>query len=257
MKSIIEIYNYREMLFNLVKKDLRTRYKGSFLGFLWTLLNPLLQLAVYSIIFSMVMRVDIENYPVYLFVGLIPWIFFSAAISNSMVCIISNKEMIKKIYFPRIIIPISVVSSAWISMLFSMIIVILALIVFKVGISWHILLLPIPVLIEYIMILGFSLLLSSLNVFFRDLEHIFSIIIMAWFYMTPIVYTIDMIPDQYLYIFRLNPMVDLIQMYREILFYHQMPGLNNIGALLVISIFILSIRGFVFSKVQKRFAEEL
>ncbi len=103
MKSLKELYNYREMLFNLVKKDLRTRYKGSVLGFFWTFLNPLLQLLVYTLVFSVILKSDIPNYYIHLFVALVPWLFFSTSLTASSTAIIGNKDLIKKIYFPRII----------------------------------------------------------------------------------------------------------------------------------------------------------
>lgn len=123
MNSLKELYNYREMLFSLVRKDLRTRYKGSVLGFLWTFLNPLLQLCVYTIVFSVILRSDVPKYYIHLFVALVPWLFFATSIQGSSASIIGSKDLIKKVYFPRIIIPISVVNAAFMNMLFTMIVV--------------------------------------------------------------------------------------------------------------------------------------
>ena len=257
MKSIIELYNYREMLFNLVKKDLRTRYKGSFLGFLWTFFNPLLQLIVYTIVFSTIMKINIEKYYVFLFVALIPWMFFAAAIQGSASCILAGKDLIKKIYFPRLIMPIAVVSVAFMNMLFSMVIVVLALLLSGVGISKYILLLPFIMILEYLLALGFAFVFSALNVFFRDLEHILGIVLMGWFYFTPVVYNVDMIPKEYLGAFYLNPMTSIVMAYRDILFYKQLPQFDTLGLIFLLSICFILIGYFIFEKLQKHFVEEL
>ncbi|NFI51510.1 ABC transporter permease [Clostridium botulinum] len=257
MNGLKELYDYREMLSNLVKKDLRTRYKGSALGFLWTFVNPLFQLIVYTIVFSVIMRVNVDKFYIYLFIALIPWIFFTTAIQGSSSCIISNKDLIKKIYFPRIIIPISVVNSAFMNMLFSMVIVFIALLVSGIGLSKYVIFLPVIMAIGYLFTLGLSFLLSALTVYFRDLEHILGIIIMGWFYATPIVYTVDMIPEKYLSIFNLNPMVQIMQVYREILYYKQMPNFNGLGSVIIYSLIMITIGYTIFQKLQKGFAEEL
>ena len=177
MKIIKELYDYREMISNLVKKDLKVRYKGSVLGFLWTFLNPLLQLVVYTIVFSTIMRVDIDKYYIYLFVGLIPWIFFASSIQVGAVSIMMNKDLIKKIYFPRIILPIVTTNSAFMNMFYSMIVVLLIVLVSGIGFSKYVLLLPIVMIVQYILVLGMTFIFSALNVFFRDLEYILNIIV--------------------------------------------------------------------------------
>ena len=129
MQSLKELWDYREMLGSLVKKDLKTRYKGSVLGFLWTFINPLLQLLVYSLLFSVIMRAGIENYGMFLFVALVPWLFFSTSLMAGASSIMGAQGLIEKIYFPRIIIPISVVCSNFLNMVFSFIIVFAALLI--------------------------------------------------------------------------------------------------------------------------------
>lgn len=257
MKSIMELYNYREMLYNLVKKDLRTRYKGSALGFLWTFVNPLLQLIVYTVVFSTIMRINVDKYYIYLFVALIPWMFFASAIQGSASSILVSKDLIKKIYFPRLIIPIAVVNVAFMNMLFSMVIVILALVISGVGLSIYIFLLPLIMILEYMLALGLAFIFSALNVFFRDLEHILGIIIMGWFYFTPIVYTVDMIPKEYLNIFYFNPMTSIVMAYRDILYYKQLPQFYTLGQIFLWSLGVILIGYIIFEKLQKHFVEEL
>lgn len=257
MNQLKELYNYREMMFNLVKKDLRTRYKGSFLGFLWTFINPLLQLIIYTIVFSTIMRVDVEQFYIYLFVALIPWIFFTSAIQGGATSILTGKDLVKKIYFPRVIIPISVVNAAFMNMVFSMVVVFGAIILSGRGLSQYIFLLPIIMILEYLLALGLALIFSALNVFFRDLEHILGIVIMGWFYLTPIVYTLDMVPEQYTRLFYLNPMTNIIMAYRDILYYKKIPEFGTLGGIFLWSIGVIVIGYIIFQKLQRYFVEEL
>ena len=250
MKIIKELYDYREMLSNLVKKDLKVRYKGSVLGFLWTFLNPLLQLIVYTIVFSTIMKVNIDKFYIYLFIGLIPWLFFATCIQAGSTSILMNKDLIKKIYFPRIILPISTVNSAFMNMFYSMI-------VSGIGFSKYVLLLPLAMIMQYILVLGMTFIFSALNVYFRDLEYILNIIVMIWFYLTPIVYEIKMIPERFRFWFYLNPMTGIINFYRNILYYKRMPSFNSFGGILIYGIIMIIIGYFVFEKLQKNFAEEL
>jgi lipopolysaccharide transport system permease protein len=257
MTVLKELYNYREMIYNLVKKDLRGRYKGSVLGFLWTFVNPLLQLIVYTLVFSTIMRINVDKFYMYLFIALIPWIFFTTSILGGTVSIIQNKDLIKKIYFPRIVIPISTVLATFMNMVFSMIVVIFTLFISGIGISYYILLLPVIMILEFFLVLGMVFLFSSLNVFFRDIEHILSIIMMIWFYMTPIVYTVEMIPEKYKPLFYLNPMTNIIIFYRDILFYKKMPSFGFMGGIFLYSIIMIVIGFLIFQKLQKNFVEEL
>ena len=257
MRIIKELYDYREMLSNLVRKDLKVRYKGSVLGFLWTFLNPLLQLITYTIVFSTIMRTNIDKFYIYLFIGLIPWLFFATCIQAGSTSILMNKDLIKKIYFPRIILPISTVNSAFMNMFYSMIVVLLTILVSGIGFSKYILLLPLAMTMQYILVLGMTFIFSALNVYFRDLEYILNIIVMMWFYLTPIVYKIEMIPEKYRLWFYLNPMTGIINFYRNILYYKRMPSFNAFGGILIYGIIMIVIGYFVFEKLQKNFAEEL
>ena len=162
------------MISGLVRRELRGRYKGSVLGFLWTFINPLLQLTVYTIVFSVIMRAGIENYYLFLFVALIPWIFFSSSVAGGCSCILNHKDMVTKIYFPREVLPIAHVTTGMINMLYSFVVVFAVVLFSGVTISFQALMyLPIIVIVEYILCLGLSLIVSAFTVFFRDLEHFF------------------------------------------------------------------------------------
>lgn len=258
MKTMKEIYEYREMIYSLVKRDLRGRYKGSVLGFFWTFLNPLLQLLVYTLVFSIIMRSNIEQYYIFLFVALVPWIFFSSSITGGSTSVQASADMVKKIYFPREVMPISYVTSAFVNMLLTFLVVFAVLIISGFGINFHALLyLPIIMLVEYILSLGFALLSSALTVYFRDLAYILGIITMAWQYLTPVMYSEEMIPEDLLPIWGLNPMTPIIQAYRDILYYKEIPEIGTLLHATIFGILILVIGLIVFKHLQKGFAEEL
>ena len=251
------IYEYREMLKSLVSKDLKTRYKGSFLGFLWTFLNPLMQLAVYALIFPFLMRIDEKNYAMFLFVGLLPWIFFSTSLQTSSDCIIENENLVKKIYFPRQVLPLSVATAGMMNYIYGLLVVFVSLLLTRIGITWYALYLPLILLIQYVLVVGFCLLVSSLNVYIRDLEHIVNIATMAWFYATPIVYKLEMMPQWVQNILVFNPMTPLVVSYRNVLYYGISPDFGSlwIAAAEAIIIFVAGMLGF--DKLEKGFAEEI
>ncbi len=258
MKNIKEIWDYRAMIVSLIQRDLRGRYKGSVLGFAWTFLNPLLQLAVYTLVFSAIMRAGIEDYYLFLFVALIPWIFFSASVSGGASCIISQKEMVKKIYFPREVLPIAHVTCQLVNMFFSFVVVFAVLVICGKGINpYALLFLPIVVIAEYLMAISIAMVTSALTVYFRDLEHVLLIIVMAWQFLTPVMYAIDMVPESFRKIFNLNPMTPIIVAYRDILYYKQAPDLSTLLHGFVFSVVLLIVGWLIFGHLKKHFAEEL
>lgn len=258
MKTIKEIYAYREMIFSLVRKDLRGRYKGSVLGFLWTFINPLLQLVVYTIVFSTIMKNGIEKYYIFLFVALIPWLFFSTSLQGGSSVILSQKDMVKKIYFPRQILPIAFVTSCFVNMILSFVIVFGILIIAGIGINVQAVFYLIPIMIiEYVLALGIAMISSAVTVYFRDLEHILGIVTMAWMYMTPIMYSSDIVPNEYMTLFNLNPMTPVISAYRDVLYYSKIPEMANLTQAFFMGISMLVIGWYIFSKLEKHFAEEL
>lgn len=258
MNTIKELYHYRQMIVSLVRKELRGRYKGSVLGFLWTFMNPLLQLIVYTIVFSSIMKVGIDKFYLFLFVALIPWMFFSASVTGGAASVISQGNLIKKVYFPRQVLPVSYVTTAFVNMALTFVIVFLALLTGGIGINIKVLAyLPMIMAVEYLLALGIAMLASALTVFFRDLEYILGIITMAWMYLTPVMYDVDMIPEQYTTLFRLNPMTPVIIAYRDILYYKQAPQVHTLMQAAVLGILVLIVGCAAFSLLQKYFAEEL
>ncbi|WP_407425574.1 ABC transporter permease [Treponema sp.] len=252
------LYRYRQMLFSLVHRELRGRYKGSVLGFLWTFLNPLLQMFVYTFVFSIIMRSNIEKYYLFLFVALVPWIFFSTSLTGGCACILNSADMVKKIYFPREILPLSFVTTAFVNMLYCFIVVFAVLFISGIGFNFLALIyLPLILLIEYIFTLGISLLSSALTVYFRDLQHILGIFTLAWQMLTPVMYSSKNVPDRYLTLFNMNPMTPIVEAFRSILYYKEIPHLENLLSAVLFGVVFLLLGELVFSKLQKGFAEEL
>ena len=258
MKRIKELYAYRQMIYSLVRKELRGRYKGSILGFMWTFVNPLLQLLVYTMVFSVILRSDIEKYYIFLFVALIPWNFFSACLAGGASSVINEKEMVKKIYFPRQVLPISYVTTAFVNMLLCFLVVFLVVIFSGIGINFNALLyLPIFLIVEYLLGLGIALISSALNVYFRDLEYILGVVSMAWTYLTPVMYSIDIVPEKLISIFMLNPMTPIIVGCRDILYYKQIPELSTLLHAFILGVLVVIIGWIIFDKCEKHFVEEM
>lgn len=258
MQTIRELYAYREMIISLVRRDLKGRYKGSVLGFMWTFINPLLQLVVYTLVFSVILRNDIEDFYLYLFVALVPWIFFSTSVSGGSGCIWSQQDLVKKIYFPREVLPISFVTSQFINMLLSLLVVLTIIIITGKGINPIALLyMPAVMAIEYFLALGMAMITSAVTVYIRDLEYLLGIITMAWQFLTPIMYPIEMVPDSLMPIFNLNPMTPVIIAYRDILYYKQLPRMETLMQALFLGMFLMVAGCITFSKLKRHFAEEL
>lgn len=258
MRKILEIYEYRTMVSSLIKRDLRGRYKGSVLGFAWTFINPLLQLLVYTLVFSTIMRSGIEDYYLFLFVALIPWLFFSSSLTGGAGCVLSQKNLVEKIYFPREVLPIAHVTSQLVNMLLSFLVVFAALIVSGKGINAFLLPYLIPiVIVEYLLALGMAFIASSLTVYFRDLEYILGVITMAWQFLSPVMYSVDMVPESLRKIFMLNPMTSIIIAYRDVLYYKQQPQLSTLLLAMTLGVVLLIIGWILFEKLQKHFVEEM
>lgn len=258
MKVVKELYDYRAMIASLIKKELRGKYKGSALGFLWTFINPLCQLLIYTIVFTKIIPANIDKYYLFLFVALIPWIFFSTSMTGGSTCVWGQKSLVTKIYFPREALPISYVTSAFVNMLLCFIIVFAVVIIAGVQISFAALLcLPVVMLIEYLLALGIAFISSAVTVYFRDMEHILGVLSMIWMYMTPVLYSLDNISPDIRPAFYANPMTSVILAYRDILYYGKVPEMQHLLMAFGFALVLLIVGILVFKKLKLHFAEEL
>lgn len=256
MARLREIYEYRDMIISLVHRDLRGRYKGSVLGFFWTFLSPLLQLLVYTFVFSIIMRAGIEDYYLFLFVSLVPWTFFSASLSAGANCILNQSNLVNKIYFPREVIPIAHVLYQLVNMLLSYIVVIAVLLVSGKGFNFAAwICFPIVVIQETLLTIGFVFILSAITVFFRDIGYFMPILMMLWQFASPVMYGIDMVPERFRFLYNFNPMSPIVLAYRDIFYYKRFPELSTFVSGTVIGVVALIVGWIVFGRLQRRFAE--
>lgn len=257
LEQVRNLYRYREMLRNMVLRDLRGRYKGSVLGFLWTFVNPLLMLVIYSLVFSYILKTQIENYPMFIFVALLPWNYFVNSIQQGTVSLVQNAGLIKKIYLPREVFPVAAVITNLVNYLLSMIILVVAFLIAGIEIQLPVISFPIIVLIETLFAFSLTLLLSGMNVYFRDTEHLIGVLIMALFYLTPVLYPLSLIPESMRWIFELNPITPIIISYREIIFEGIWPDWESLVKVGCSGILLLAISMKVFDRLQKDAAEHI
>lgn len=252
-----ELYQYREFLKTNVKKDIRGKYKGSFLGVLWSFINPLLTALVYAIVFPFILKGSQDNYVTFIVIAILPWNWFTTVISQGTFCILANAGIIKKVYFPREILPISTATSGLVNFLISTPIILMFLLFSGIGFSKHILFLPVIAIIQYLLTLAIIMITSAINVYIRDAEYIINFFVTMLFYATPVLYSADLFPKQFRQFLYLNPMTTIINGYRDIFYYKQMPDCLALGIVFIISILLLLLGFKIFRKLEKGFAEEV
>lgn len=253
-----EIYDYRELLKTNVKKDIRGRYKASVLGVLWSFINPLLQVLVYAIVFPYLMKGAADHYVVYLVTGIIPWTFFQTVVNQSTTCIKSNSGIIKKVYFPRIILPLSAFFSGLINFFISCVIIIFFCLIFGMGISWHLVFVPLIAVTEGLFGLALGTIFGAIDAYIQDTEYIVNFILMMAMYGAPIIYEITIFPEgsRIGSLIQLNPMTKIMNAYRDVFMNHQIPNLRAIGIVFLGSFVLFLIAVAIFNRLQKGFAEQ-
>ena len=247
---INDLKKYYNLLFEMVIRDIKVKYKKSILGLLWSVLNPLLMMIVMTIVFSTLFKSDIKNFPIYLLIGQITFSFFSDATNMSMMSIITNGSLLKKVYIPKYIFPASKTIFALVNFLFSLIAIAIVAIFTRQPISIHIIGLPLLIIYMFIFSLGIGLVLSSFAVFFRDLVHLYGILLLVWMYLTPIFYPVRIIPEKFLIFIKLNPMYHYISYFREILLYNRWPSFKMNIICLTFAILSLILGFIVFYRKQ-------
>ncbi len=246
---------HKYLLLQLVQREIKARYKQSIIGYFWVVLNPLAQMLVYTFVFSIVFRFPSEiPYPLFLFAALLPWTQLQTTISAATNSLVSNDVLLKKVAFPREVIPYSVVISKLLDFIFASLIFIIMMVLYKQPFLLSSLYFFALFFVQIILMTGISLLLSALNLFYRDIQYLTTLVLMIWMYMTPVVYPLSLVPAEYIWIYKLNPMVGLIEGYRSALF-----GFPFETSIISWSVFIslaLFIIGFVvFKRTEKVFAD--
>lgn len=256
--SILDSFTrYRELLNELTMREIKQRYKQSVLGYAWVILNPFFQMLVMAFVFSIIMRIPNLGvpYPIFLYAGLLPWTLFSNSLISTTNSLVGNAGLITKIYFPREIFVISAIMAKIVDFLLASTIFIAFMIYFQVSATWN-LLWVIPIFaIQQLFTYGLSLFLAAANLFYRDIQYLLGLIILIWMYLTPVIYSTELFPEKYRWIFQLNPMAVIINAYRQVILAGGIPNLRSLAIALVLSV-ILLIGGYkFFKKLEGVFAD--
>lgn len=254
-KFFYDFKRFTPLLCNLASKDFKIKYRRSMLGVAWSILNPLLTMLVLTKVFSMLMRITVPNFATYYIVGAALWSFFAESTSMSMQSIMGASSLIKKVYIPKYMFPLEKCLFSLINFGFSMIAVLLVMMIQGVYPTWISLLAIIPVVYCFVFCCGMSLFLSAATVFFRDIAHLYGVLLTLWMYLTPVIYPMELVKEHAtLYmIVRLNPMYHFVIYFRDVMMYNTIPGLRANLLCIGISLVTLAIGSFVFKKTEGRF----
>lgn len=244
---------YKYLLRNLIIKDIKLKYRRSVLGILWSVLNPLLMMIVISAVFSNIFKINVENFPIYYLTGSTLFNMLSETTNNAMTSVLNSSSLIKKVYIPKYIFPLEKCLFGFINFLFSMIAIAIMYVIFGYPAHWTILLFPIPVFYTLIFAIGVGLILSALSVFFRDIVHLYSVLLTAWTYFTPIMYPYDILNDKIKIIMHLNPMFHYTKYFRDVLMYNTVPNLTTNLVCATIAFVTLFIGLIFFKSKQDKF----
>lgn len=265
----MNLWRYRTLIRTLVSRELKARYRGSILGFFWSFFNPLLLLTVYTIVFNYILPnrgVETQPYALFLFVGLLPWTWFSSSLLECSNVIIAGGTLIKKIIFPAEVLPFVSVLANMVHFLLGTPILFLFMIIYKVPFHAYLLFFPVIILIQLLLTLGFGLWISSLSVHFRDLKDILANLLTLWFFCTPVIYpfkvtfiedTTTTISKVFKYVLKLNPVSYLMDSYHQAIFYGRLPNMRHLGIVFGVAIVVFFSGYFLFDRLRDTFAEEV
>lgn len=248
--------HYKYLLSQLILREIKARYKQSVLSYGWIIFNPLVQLIVYTFVFSVVFKFPTQGIPysVFLFIGLLPWIYLQTSLASSALVLVDNSNLLKKVNFPREVLPYSVICSKTIDLVLSLILLIPLFIFYQLPVSLNIFYALALFFVQVILMSGLALLISASNLFYRDIQYVTNLLLLMWMYLTPIVYPLSLVPNSYLWIYKLNPMVGIIEGYRSAVFNTPFDwGIILLSAIVSIFVFILGF--WMFKKSERIFAD--
>lgn len=274
MATVSELAEARELFRNLTLRELRGKYKRSALGWAWSLVNPLATMGIFAVVFKFVLKIEpdtgdpsgLTSFPFFLLCGLLPWNFFLAGLTQGMSAPLVNGGLIKKVYFPREVLTASVVAAAAVQFLIELVVLMVAL-VFVGNVAFpYIPGIALVLAIQTVFIYGLGLGVGALNVYFRDVQHFLGLALQMWFYATPVVYPMNLVPREahvfgwdlpFLKLYELNPMVRFVNMYRDLMYDLRWPELGDLAYVAGVAIITLAVGRWIFLKLEPRFAEEL
>ena len=261
-KEISSVFRYRELLWQMVGREVKARYKQSILGYFWVILNPLAQMLVMSFAFSIILRIPTNSssnipYSIFLFVALLPWTLFSNSLSSASNSLVGSASLITKVYFPRTILVISTIIAKIIDFLFSISILIIYMIAYHIPININILWVIPIFFIQQIFTFGLALFFAASNLLYRDIQYLLGLILTLWMYLTPVIYPADIVPDRFKIFFQLNPMAVIINAYRQTILGGGVPNYTSIFIALMVSILTLYLGLLYFKSREKIFADNI
>ncbi|HVG28828.1 MAG TPA: ABC transporter permease [Pyrinomonadaceae bacterium] len=254
--NLRELWDYRGLLYYLIWRDVKVRYKQTVLGVAWVVLQPLMMTLIFTVVLGMLVRIPSGRvpYPILVYVGLLPWTFFSSAVSSAGSSLISNSHLITKVYFPRLLVPMSAIGSRLIDLFIAFVILAGMMFYYRVGIGWTTLLLPALILLTTLLSLGVGTLLAALNVKYRDVGILLPVVIQLWMYVSPVLYPASLVPERWRRLYDLNPIVGIVQGFRGALFHEGFDGFA-LGVTAAVTLVVLVYAAYLFRRVESGFAD--
>ena len=255
--AFTELFRYRDLLLLWILRDIRVRYQQSLLGAIWAILQPLTMTIVFTLVFSRLLRVDTRGipYPVFAYSALVPWTFFSTGIAFGIPSLVTNMNLVTKIYFPREILPFATVGAVFVDFVIAFLIFLGMMLVYRIPLHLQALWVFPLLLIQITLMLGITLLGSAIIVFFRDMRFVIPLMTQVWMYATPIIYPIELVPEKFRTIYYLNPMVGLIDGYRNVLVHGDPPNISAVSTSAVVAIILFIIGYLFFKRTEPLFAD--
>ncbi|MGB8644430.1 MAG: ABC transporter permease [Anaerolineae bacterium] len=257
LTNIKELYRYRELMWIWTLREIRVRYKQSILGALWAILQPLSMMLIFTLVFAFLTRVPTDGipYPLFSYVALLPWTFFSTSVSLGFATLVGNMNLVTRTYFPREILPIGSVGASFFDFAIASSIFLLMLVWYQVPLTWAMAWLPLILVVQIFLTLGITLLGASLNVLYRDIRFIVPLGLQIWLYITPVIYPANLIPAWLRPVYMLNPMAGIINAYRLVILSGQQPGWSDFGLATIESIALFVLGYQVFKRLEMLFAD--
>jgi len=253
----VDAWKYRELLYSLTKREITVRYKQTVIGITWAIIQPIMLMLVFTLVFSNFAKISTGDtpYPIFSYCALVPWTFFSNSIGFASLSVVANQGLVKKIYFPREIFPISAVATAFVSFAISFVILIGMMLAYRVTFTIYFPLFLVILLIQIIFTIGVSFFLSALNVYYRDIGHAVPLGVQLWMFISPVAYPITVVPENYRTLFMLNPMAGLINSYRNVLIEGVPPNFFYLGIAALLSVILFFLCRLYFKRIEMTFAD--
>lgn len=254
---LTELVGARELLFTWAMRDFKVRYSQSVLGAAWAILQPLALMVVYSVLFSVFIQVPTDGipYPVFAYTAILPWTLFANSLNSAIPSLVSNMNLVSRIHFPREILPLSAIIVCMVDFLIASSIFVLMLLFYRIPVGLAVLLVPLVLTIQVVLTFGISLLASAVNVLYRDVRFVIPLALQIWMYLSPIIYPVNLVPERFRSFYLLNPMATLLDTYRRLILFNQMPDWPYLGLAALVSVSLAIVTYRYFKRAEREFAD--